>query len=184
MMTDADDNILDGAAHAGAVPDTAVWTPAMEEATVAELEERLKDAPLEEDEDGILTPEQKAAWDAIPVDPAPEPRTREELWPIALGVAKGDIFTSAHLPEHDQRLLTMVFMPFGMLDDLNLKFYGAHAALLYESLDKAMPRAINGYPMFMSFGTIFNNEKDLFWELHAEAVKRVKELDSAPGATR
>ena len=178
MLTDADDPVI-GENGADTVPTGPVWTPAMEEAVVAELEERLKNGPPPEP----LTPEQEARkkeWEAIPVDDAPAPRSREELWPIALKVAQNDIFTSRHLRADEQDLVTMVFVPLALMDDKSLKYVTTHAGMVYEEYSKALPRGINGFPMFVSFRTVYKAEWDLFRELVAEAEKRVAALKETP----
>lgn len=75
--------------------------------------------------------------------------TEEELNQIARDLAGNRIFTSRHLSEPN--LLGSVFLPLGLgaLKDASedeLKNIG----MVYEYLDKAGPRSINGYPMFFS----------------------------------
>lgn len=74
--------------------------------------------------------------------------TDEQVKELAQALATGQLFTNWHLPEHEQRLIGSVFMPigFGVLATYDLTQIG----MVCEHLSKAGPRAINGYPMFMS----------------------------------
>lgn len=92
---------------------------------------------------------------------------QEELKRVVMGVCDGQIFTSAHLRDHD--LLDMVFMPviFGGLTGVELDSIG----ILYEDISKAGPRSINGLPNFFSFRLM--NVGD--WERCRKAIAREQE---------
>lgn len=77
------------------------------------------------------------------------PKTPEELKELAQGIFAGTIFTDRHLKSPD--LMVMVWLPIalGALSDwteAEVKEIG----MIYEHLEKAGPRAINGCPSFMS----------------------------------
>lgn len=78
-----------------------------------------------------------------PLESLPE----ETLKEFVRGFCDGRIFTSAQV-SGDSQVLGMVFMPllFGALNDLEYSSIG----VVYEYLDKAGPRSINGYPIFFS----------------------------------
>src|ERR1700676_2981329 len=62
------------------------------------------------------------------------------------------IFTSAHLRDNEVDLIPMIFMPLGLgafskLQPDSLSQIGC----LWEYIDKAAPRGINGRPIFFSF---------------------------------
>ena len=87
--------------------------------------------------------------------PATEPftvprMTDDELRAFVRGFCDGQIFTSAQCRADED--LPMVFMPLA-LGALAGVPYDVIATIgcLYESLDKAGPRSINGMPSFFSF---------------------------------
>lgn len=77
--------------------------------------------------------------------------TDEELKQVAVDIYDGKIFSDRHFssPEEAQSLISVVFMPLGM-GALKTKKQVADLGLVYEYFDKAGPRAVNGFPMFMS----------------------------------
>ncbi len=84
------------------------------------------------------------------------------------------IFTSAHLGK--DRDLGMVFTPlmFGALKDVSQEQL-ADVGLVWEYMDKASSRSVNGLPMF--FSCHFMHQKD--WEIaHAAYQKMRKALDA------
>lgn len=86
-------------------------------------------------------------------DPAPEFKAPasippEEIDRIALDLFKGQIFTSAHLKPEDLELFWTIFMPFALHENPTELLKGV--GLVYEYLEKAGPRTINGYPIFFS----------------------------------
>jgi hypothetical protein len=86
-------------------------------------------------------------------------KTDEQLKQLAKDIITGLVFTSNHLPQDDPRLLGIVFMPLVMMNDEQQKdFVAKNPGMVYEYLDKAGPREMNGYPMFMSFQFITIDE--------------------------
>jgi hypothetical protein len=76
-------------------------------------------------------------------------KTDDELKQIAKDMWKGRIFTNRHCK--DETLLGSIFMSLALgglnnLPDEDVNDIG----MVYEYLSEAGPRAINGYPMFMS----------------------------------
>jgi len=97
----------------------------------------------------------------------------KELRKIALGIAEGKILTSSQV---DENSMTMVFMPilFGAFDDMS-EDERMRIGFIYEYIDKAGPRSINGYPIFWSFGIV--NRPDA--ERIGEMVKEISEAREA-----
>jgi hypothetical protein len=89
--------------------------------------------------------ETEVATEVVPL-PA---MTEDELKTLARDMAMEKVFTSNHVPDHDARMLGMIFMPLalGGLGGRNPEEIG----MIYEYLDRAGPRSINGYPCFFSF---------------------------------
>lgn len=79
-------------------------------------------------------------------------QTQEELNVLARDMSKGLLFSNLHVPPGEDHMLATIFLPLGMgalnqYEDESLRQIG----IVYEYLNKAMPRGINGYPTFMSF---------------------------------
>lgn len=86
-------------------------------------------------------------------------KTEQELKQIAVDFAEGKIFSNLHLTsDHDQHLLPMIFMPLALGADLAEKAQSGECYMIYEYIDKAGPRGINGYPIFFSLRYISKAE--------------------------
>lgn len=68
----------------------------------------------------------------------------EELEKLAWDIVGGQVYTDRHCPDN---LIMSVFMPMMLVED---KSFVDDVGLVYEYLDQAGPRSINGQPMFMS----------------------------------
>lgn len=96
----------------------------------------------------------------------------EKLREFVDDYVSGRIFTTAHLHDSEAGLIPTIFMPLGLgcfskVQPDSLKQIG----VIYEYLDKAGPRAINGKPMFFSFHMLHIDD----WERVKPAIER--ELD-------
>ena len=86
-------------------------------------------------------------------------KTDEQLKQLAKDIHTGVVFTSNHLPQEDPMLLGAVFMPLVMMSDQQQQdFVAQNPGMVYEYIEKAGPRSMNGYPMFMSFQFITIDE--------------------------
>lgn len=75
-------------------------------------------------------------------------RTPAELKQLAIDIRAGQVFTSLHAPED---MWSHIFMPLifmGAKEVLEMIVY--MPGMMYEYMEKAGPRAINGYPCFFS----------------------------------
>jgi len=89
-------------------------------------------------------------------------RPRKDLKKLAVDIVEDRVITDRHLSDrNNMHLLDHVFMPLGLggLEDVDPDDVG----LIYEYYDKALPRGINGYPMFLSMYLL--NGKDAEWTL-------------------
>lgn len=78
------------------------------------------------------------------------PKTEDVLNQLAKDIVAGQVYTDRHLP--DEEAAFMVFMPLALMgDEAMAKFAEQSPGMIYEHLDKAGPRSINGLPVFMSF---------------------------------
>lgn len=95
------------------------------------------------------------------------PTSEDELNKIVQGILTNQVFTSNHVQNVD--MIPMVFMPIalGGLADVDLNTLGG----IYEYMDKASPRSINGYPTFFSCRLV--NRED--WQRVGEAVRKGQE---------
>lgn len=80
-----------------------------------------------------------------------KPLTEEALKQLAIDVVAEKVFGSWLIPKHDTRLLGNIFMVMMLVDDIERKRMERDGIrFVYEYWDKAGPRSINGYPIFMS----------------------------------
>jgi len=130
-------------------------------------------------------------------------RSDDELKTIAKDLYNQKIFSSANIPPHSKHLLNSIFMVMMFIspkidwkDDSRMnklihiflshleedytKRYDEYIndiGFLYESMDKAAPRGINGFPMFFSCGIL--NKKDtermfVFYEKYKELQENLE----------
>lgn len=88
-------------------------------------------------------------------------------------VLSGQVFTSAQVPEGHGDMLRMIFLPiaFGALQGLDFTKLGC----LYEYESKALPRSINGYPIFSSCHIMHMDD----WKRAVSALKKAQaQLDT------
>ena|SRR5271157_157264 len=89
-------------------------------------------------------------------------KTDEQLKQLAKDIFTGLVFTNNHIPPDDPMALGIVFMPLVMMnDEQQAEFTAKQPGMVYEYLDKAGPREMNGLPMFTSlqFITVDEYEK-------------------------
>lgn len=100
-------------------------------------------------------------------------RTDEELKKLAIDIHKGAVFGSWAVEES---MLTMVFMALSLMDKSAIqdiqKYNPVH---LYEYINKALPRGINGYPMFTSF-SMLNKEE---WATVRMYIEKLRAAEAA-----
>ena len=90
-----------------------------------------------------------------------EPKTDQELKQLAMGILAGTVFTDRHVPKQDQKLVSSIFMPLIFMDEKSHKdFTEQQPGLLYEDLNKAGPRGVNGYPIFSSMRFLTQEETE------------------------
>lgn len=100
--------------------------------------------------------------------------TDEEMRKLARDMAMEKVFTNLHVPQEDSHMLKSIFMvaALGGLADVDPQQIG----MLYEYLDRAGPRGINGYPMFMSLRMVHRDQVDALIERVGEISKRLEEV--------
>jgi hypothetical protein len=99
-------------------------------------------------------------WDTLkPLTGLLASKPKEELAQLVMDLCDNKVFTSAHLTTEDQENMTpMVFMPLALGGLASLpKREVEQVGLIYEYLDKAGTRGVNGYPCFFSM-RVLNKE--------------------------
>lgn len=113
-----------------------------------------------------------AAWDDLK-EALDLPRVSDEkLRQFVDDFVSNRIFTSAHLRDVEVDLLPMIFMPialgcFAKVQPDTLKNIG----VVYEYLDKAGPRSINGKPVFFSLNMLHIED----WKRALVAIEKEQE---------
>jgi len=93
----------------------------------------------------------------------------EDLKQLANDVNKGLVFTDMQI--QPPSMLTSVFMPLIFIDAD--KKWVNQVGLIYEYLDRAGPRCINGMPMFMSMKIVVKEDMAML----IEYVQKYKEAE-------
>lgn len=114
---------------------------------------------LSQDEEKVFSGD----WVDVAQRPVPS-QPQEILKSFVLGYLEGRIYTCFDMP--DRNLIEMVFLPivFGALRNIDPSTIG----VIYENLDQAGPRSINGMPSFFSCRLL--NVED--WERARKAINR------------
>jgi hypothetical protein len=105
-------------------------------------------------------------------------RTDDELKQIAKDISTNLIFTDRHIPsESRSQMLPMVFMPLAIggkaIDDM----IENKVDTIYEYYSKAMPRSINGYPMFPSLCILGEEDAKVMWDHYKKIQKALKAVE-------
>jgi hypothetical protein len=86
-------------------------------------------------------------------------RTDAELEQLAQDIIAGKVFTSMQV-EHTSQI-PMVFMIMSFLSADDVEWMKAHGiSFMYEYMDKASPRSVNGYPCFLSMQYLDGKDAD------------------------
>lgn len=83
-------------------------------------------------------------------------KTDEELKQIAQDIHKGLIFSIGHIENPADT--PSVFMPLHFMSDEAIGDLAKKEPFIYEYLDKASPRSVNGLPVFISFQYLVKEE--------------------------
>ena len=102
--------------------------------------------------------------------------SEEEISKLAEDIYKGDVFTDKHVRNLDE--VMMVFMPLIFVSGDQLEMIkNDPPGMIYEYMENAGHRAINGMPMFWSLNMVSKGDtKKIFERVRKieEAVKGVK----------
>ncbi len=119
---------------------------------------------------------EKAAWE--------EPRLpAEKISELALGIFKGEVFTSTQVGEQDAHLLPMIFVPLGFFSEEQHKEFDAHMpSMLCGWMNDALPRSINGYPFLPKMQMIYAKDTALIWEKYKKLAAAAEEIFKSEAA--
>ena len=106
-------------------------------------------------------------------------KSYEELKQIAKDMVAGKIFTDRQIPKTTP--LHLVFMPFVFMEEkqrtkLTDQIEKKEIYMIYEYLEKAGPRAINGMPTFMSCNMLSKTETDIMLDYFKKIKKALDEI--------
>jgi hypothetical protein len=92
-----------------------------------------------------------------------EPRLpKEKIKELALGIFEDKIFTSQSIRNGDADLLMMIFLPLVFFSETLRKEFLAHPpAFICAPIAKALPRSINGYPVFAEMQEVHKEDAKL-----------------------
>lgn len=95
---------------------------------------------------------------------------------LAKDAKAGLIFGSWNIPPKDRKsMISMVFMPILFMKTEDLKQMNKNKVIhIFEYINKAGPRSINGYPNFMSFYSLREDDYKLFVKYYNK-LKRAEE---------
>jgi hypothetical protein len=111
--------------------------------------------------------------------PATLPRVKsdEEIKQLIMDVVGGIVFCDWMMPEEQaQRMMSMVFMPLALMEQKDIeKLSEEECSMIYEYMEKAGPRSVNGFPGFFSMQYLnradhdyFSDEMEKYLKLQAE----------------
>ena len=106
---------------------------------------------LEVDTFKVLVKDEDEKTEWITVDNKRTPLLDKKLKEIARGLHEGKIFCDTQIREGDSNILLSIFMPLVFMSKKDIWLMQKHPpGLMYEYMDKAGPRSVNGYPCFFS----------------------------------
>ena len=143
-----------------------------EQLLLKEAEEKLINDEIEAERQKRLEQEIRESQEKNgPVPSRPE----SELKQIAIDLQASHIFTDRHMNEHDRKNLGMVFMVIMFMDAKDF-YIPESIGMVYEYMSKAMPRSINGMPMFTSIHFLNIEDTDYVFQKAKEIDNMLKAL--------
>jgi len=104
----------------------------------------------------------------------------KELHQLARALVEGRVFTNRHLSEPE--LVGQVFLPLAFMTPENLeKLHQAKPGLMYELLDRQLPRQINGMPTFASVRFLTLEDTQTLFELAEKIEEAIRATLNPPG---
>ena len=112
--------------------------------------------------------------------PENQPLKDVDLKQLAQDLLAGRIFTDRHMPEGEKAHL--VFMPLTFLNEEQAKQFqegvkNESIYMLYEYMDQAGPRTINGMPIFMSYRVLNKQQAEKMIEYYNKIKKAIDDVE-------
>ena len=106
------------------------------------------------------------------------PLTDKEIADIANDLYRGMIFTDRHIQRPED--VASVFMPLIFMKENDIKKLKADPpGMIYEYFSEAMPRSINGMPMFMSCRMISIKDTKKVMDIYKRIKQAVESVNQA-----
>lgn len=115
----------------------------------------------------------------LPPATKPRQKTDDEIKELVLDVFNGNVFADFMIPnEAGPSGVAMVFMPLALMEEEDGKklMEEDEASMIYEYMDKAGPRSVNGMPGFFSFKFLNRADHDYFADQMEKYIKLQNEF--------
>lgn len=105
-----------------------------------------------------------------------EPRSREEIKEIAIGMIQGNIFHSLQIRKGDEHLLQNIFMAMIFLDEIQFRDLEESGAYSFYGKLTGQEMYINGYPTLFSMGWMTKDETDQLIEIYNKIQSTFRDI--------
>ena len=103
-------------------------------------------------------------------------KSNNELRKLAVDIFKGMVFTDRHVQIKED--VPRVFMPMALMGRQQVEdFQKKSPGLIYEYMDKALPKSINGMPMFLSFRFLSIEETKKVFDFYTKIIDAVEKVE-------
>jgi len=104
-------------------------------------------------------------------------KTDKEIKELAMDLFSGRIFIDRQIPKIQEDLVIMVFMPLVFSKkELGKWMEKNEIDLIYGKMSDAMPRSINGYPMFHTISFLDKADTVKFFDKHKEISELMEKI--------
>lgn len=102
-------------------------------------------------------------------------KSKQFLKELAQQVYRGEVFTSFQIQNPND--ISSVFMPLMLMSpDMGQGIHQDKPCMFYASMKDALPRGINGYPMFGSVAYLTREEAEIFDDYYKKIEKAINEV--------
>lgn len=91
-----------------------------------------------------------------------------ELKEIASEILTGNIFTSAQVPKDQENMMSQIFLPPFFMEfpsERARHWYLKNWGTVFGKMEDALPKGVNGFPMFMKTQTLNKSDSAALYEL-------------------
>ena len=102
-------------------------------------------------------------------------KSKQFLKELAQQVYRGEVFTSFQIQNPND--ISSVFMPLMLMSpDMGQSMHQDKPCMFYASMKDALPRGINGYPMFGSVAYLTREDAEIFDDYYKKIEKAIDEV--------